>query len=74
MQAIELEAIIDARHGLRVDLPDDIPPGKARVIVLYDAQPSPVQRRVFGKFRGRGSVPADFNDPLPDDVWLGETK
>jgi hypothetical protein len=65
MQAIELEATIDARHGLKVDLPDNVPPGKARVIVLFEAAPVLEQRRVFGRFRGKISTPEDFNDPLP---------
>ncbi len=74
MQAIELDATIDAHHGLRIELPENVPPGKARVIVLFEDPPSLAKPRVFGKFRGRYTVPEDFNDPLPDDFWAGESK
>ena len=34
MKAIELSAIIDRDHQIRVDLPPDVPAGLARIIVL----------------------------------------
>lgn len=71
MQAIEQEATIDARHALRVDLPDTVPPGKAKVIILFEPQPADVQKRAFGHFRGKLTVPEDFNEPLPESLWGG---
>ena len=29
------------------------------------------QKRVFGEYRGRIRMSEDFDDPLPDDFWLG---
>ena len=72
MQALELDATIDARHQIHVDVPDTVPPGKARVILLFEPAIQPAQDRVFGQFRGMGHVPEDFNDPLPDEFWTGE--
>jgi hypothetical protein len=31
-----------------------------------------VQERVFGLGRGETWMSDDFNDPLPDDFWVGE--
>jgi antitoxin (DNA-binding transcriptional repressor) of toxin-antitoxin stability system len=28
-------------------------------------------RRVFGEYRGRIHIAEDFDEPLPDDFWLG---
>jgi hypothetical protein len=36
MQAIELEAIIDKQHELRLQLPPQARAGRAKVIVLYE--------------------------------------
>ena len=36
MQAIELEAIIDNQHELRLQLPPQARTGRAKVIVLYE--------------------------------------
>ena len=38
----------------------------ARLVGL--ATPLVSQRRVLGRLAGRGSVPTDFDKPLPDDV------
>ncbi len=37
MQAIEINAIITPDHELRVRLPDYVPPGPVRVIVLFES-------------------------------------
>ncbi|WP_295617464.1 hypothetical protein [Chamaesiphon sp. GL140_3_metabinner_50] len=31
------------------------------------------QPRVFGQYQGRISMSEDFDDPLPDSFWLGES-
>jgi hypothetical protein len=31
------------------------------------------QQRVFGKYQGRISMSEDFDEPLPDSFWLGES-
>ena len=35
--------------------------------------PRPTQRRMAGLHRGAMRMRADFNDPLPDEFWLGAT-
>ncbi|MCY7337213.1 MAG: DUF2281 domain-containing protein [Chamaesiphon sp.] len=31
------------------------------------------QRRVFGQYQGRISMSEDFDEPLPDSFWLGDS-
>lgn len=31
------------------------------------------KQRVFGQYRGQIWMSDDFNDPLPDEFWLGES-
>jgi hypothetical protein len=31
------------------------------------------QQRVFGQYQGRIRMSADFDEPLPDSFWLGES-
>ncbi len=38
-----------------------------------DRNPPANQRRVFGQYRGRISMSEDFDEPLPDSFWLGES-
>ena len=80
MHAIELEASVDAKHEIHLALPAHVPPGKARLILLFEESltsrhqappPLPV-RRIFGKFKGKGTVPEGFNEPLPESYWTGE--
>jgi len=73
MQAIEIEATIDAQHAIHAVLPQSVPPGKARLILLYEQQEPQQEEREFGRFRGHGHVPDDFDQPLPDGFWTGET-
>ena len=82
MHAIELEASVNAEHEIHLALPAHVPPGKARLILLFEeSQPSryPSQfplpaRRIFGQFKGQGTVPEDFNEPLPESFWTGESQ
>ena len=30
------------------------------------------QKRIFGLHEGQGWMSEDFNDPLPDEFWVGE--
>jgi antitoxin (DNA-binding transcriptional repressor) of toxin-antitoxin stability system len=49
------------------------------VVITHDDQPKvklvpivkPPQKRVFGQHRGQVWMSPDFDDPLPDDFWLG---
>ncbi len=38
-----------------------------------EMEQSPLQQRVFGLHQGMGWMSDDFNDPLTDEFWLGET-
>jgi len=38
-----------------------------------EIEQSPLQQRVFGLHQGMGWMSDDFNDPLTDEFWLGET-
>jgi antitoxin (DNA-binding transcriptional repressor) of toxin-antitoxin stability system len=35
--------------------------------------PSPGRKRVMGLHRGAAWMSEDFDDPLPDEFWLGST-
>ncbi len=45
MKAIELETEITADHAIHLKLPDQVGPGRARIIVLYDTDDD-VQRTI----------------------------
>ena len=72
MRAIEVDATVDEQHVLRVTLPWEVPPGQARLIVLYQADQQEHPRRVFGMFEGSGDIHEDFDAPLPEEYWNKE--
>ena len=83
MKAIKLEAVIDDHHELYLKLPENVKAGRVEVIVMYDDDDDlPLSQsildktnqplRKFGQFRGQIQMSGDFNDPLPDEFWLGE--
>lgn len=45
---------------------------KRQEIVTDNNSPLPKQRRTFGQYRGKISMSADFDEPLPDSFWLSE--
>ncbi|MGC1306885.1 MAG: hypothetical protein WA885_06625 [Phormidesmis sp.] len=75
--------MIDERHELHLKLPEDAKVGRAEVIIMFedseDLQRQPAGERVaqplrkFGQFRGQIQIGDDFNEPLPDEFWLGES-
>lgn len=40
MRTIETTAVVGPDHTITVRLPDDVPPGEMRVVVLFDAGPA----------------------------------
>ena len=75
MHAIEIEAKIDRNREIHLKLPADIKARKARVVVLYEdqkellaAQRKPIR---LGLYRGQIEMSDDFDNPLPDEFWLG---
>lgn len=72
MQAIEIETEIDDNHEIHLRLPTDIKAGKAKVVVLFeDKAPEIKSLRTFGQYSGAMTMSEDFDDPLPDEFWLG---
>lgn len=41
------------------------------LIRLVPLEP-PMKKRVFGQHKGEVLVSDDFDEPLPDELWLGE--
>ncbi len=73
MQTIELQASIDEKHQIHLQVPENLPPQKVKVIVLLDSEETvKTGMRVFGQFRGKVHMTDDFNAELPDEFWLGE--
>ena len=73
MQAIELHANIDEKHQILLNVPEDWPAQKVKVIVLLETSTiSKAEKRVFGQFRDKIQVADDFNAELPDTFWLGK--
>jgi hypothetical protein len=78
MQAIELETDIDENNEIHIKLPADVQAREAKVVVLYEqpaaqapeqqSEPKPIQ---LGLFPGAVWMSDDFDDPLPDNFWLG---
>jgi len=74
MQTIELDATITASHEIHLQLPDNISASRARVIVMFDNEPSStvIKKRVFGQYRDKISIAETFDDELPISFWLGD--
>ena len=62
------ELLVQALKGADVVIvKDNIP-----LVRLVPVQPQ-TQRRIAGLHKGAMRIRADFNDPLPDEFWLGAT-
>ncbi|MBD1824270.1 DUF2281 domain-containing protein [Cyanobacteria bacterium FACHB-DQ100] len=66
--------------ALRVLAPEQRQQAFAFIEFLYQTQQAtlqlqttPKQQRVFGQYAGKISMSDDFDEPLPDAFWLGET-
>ena len=42
------------------------------ITITPQLKPEPPQKRIAGLHRGEIWMSADFDDPLPDEFWLGE--
>jgi prevent-host-death family protein len=40
-------------------------------VKLVPVAPKKIGNRVFGEYQGKIRMSEDFNDPLPNDFWLG---
>lgn len=45
----------------------------ARIVPIQPQQPVERRQIVFGLFAGKIHVPDDFDEPLPESFWLGES-
>ncbi len=74
MQALELQANIDDKHQIHLQLPETIRAKTAKIIVMYEELPDAEEgpKRVFGQFRGKIRMAEDFDAELPDEFWLGQ--
>jgi mRNA-degrading endonuclease RelE of RelBE toxin-antitoxin system len=44
-----------------------------QVAIVEESIKQPKQQRVFGQYTGRITMSDDFDEPLPDAFWLGES-
>jgi hypothetical protein len=58
----EIEAEISASHQLNINLPDNIPPGKAKIAIIYE-----IAEADFNK----NTRMVDFLNSLPDNPTVG---
>lgn len=70
-QAIRLRVMVGDDHI--VHLPNEIPTGKAEVIVLFPsrqtkASVAETRKGMFGRLRGKATIADDFDAPLPDEI------
>ena len=75
MEAIKQEINIPENHHLKLDLniPDSFPPGKAEIFFIIQSKKDTLKssKRILGSMRGKVKMSDDFNDPLPDNFWVG---
>lgn len=72
MQTIELSAEIDKNRQIHLQLPNSVNAHKAKVIVMYENDPaSDKSPRTVGLHKGMIEMSDDFDNPLPDNFWLG---
>ncbi|MBW4643030.1 MAG: DUF2281 domain-containing protein [Goleter apudmare HA4340-LM2] len=58
-----------------------LPPEQQQMVVNFveflvqkhaQSQPSQKKQRIVGLHEGMGWISDDFNEPLPDEFWMGE--
>jgi hypothetical protein len=67
--AVKLHGVVTPDHRLEVELPDEVPPGPAEIILLT-GQPGSADARedALGLDRGKGWIAEDFDAPLPEEL------
>lgn len=74
MKAFKTEAMVDPNREIHIKLPEDVRSASVEVVVLFEEQAEPFDGkkvRKFGQFRGKIQMSEDFDEPLPDEFWLG---
>ena len=77
METIKTHVNIPDDRRLVIDLqvPDTIPTGSTDLVLVFhgDERERPRRSRVLGAFKGKIRIAADFDKPLGDEFWLGES-
>ncbi len=77
METIKAHVNIPEDRRLVIDLkiPHTIPTGSTDVVLVFHGQKkTKLQRsRVLGTFKGKIRIANDFDKPLGDEFWMGET-
>ena len=69
--------MVDLNREIHIKLPEEVRSASVEVVILFgeEAGDSPAQKnqspRKFGQFQGKTQMNEDFDDPLPDEFWLG---
>jgi hypothetical protein len=77
METIKMHVNIPDDRRLLIDLqiPHTIPTGSTDVVLVFHGQEQkkPQHSRVLGAFKGKIRIADDFDNPLGDEFWLGES-
>ncbi|MBC8456516.1 MAG: hypothetical protein H8D67_00790 [Deltaproteobacteria bacterium] len=77
METIKTHVNIPDDRRLVIDLqvPDTTPTGSTDVVLVFhgDEREKPRRSRVLGAFKGKIRIADDFDKPLGDEFWLGES-
>ncbi|MEA2040708.1 MAG: hypothetical protein U9N82_12925 [Thermodesulfobacteriota bacterium] len=77
METIKTHVNIPDDRRLVIDLhiPHTIPTGSTDVVLVFHGQKQkkPRRSRVLGVFKGKIRIADDFDNPLGDEFWLGES-
>jgi hypothetical protein len=77
METIKMHVNIPDDRRLLIDLqiPHTIPTGSTDVVLVFHGQKQkkPQRSRVLGTFKGKIRIADDFDNPLGDEFWLGES-
>jgi len=77
METIKTHVNIPDDRRLVIDLhiPDTIPTGSTDIVLVFQShrQKKPRHSRILGDFKGKIRIADDFDEPLGDRFWLGES-
>jgi len=77
METIKTHVNIPDDRRLVIDLqvPDTIPTGSMDLVLVFHGQErkEPQRSRILGTFKGKIRIADDFDKPLGDEFWLGES-
>jgi hypothetical protein len=77
METIKTHVNIPDDRRLVIDLqvPDNIPTGSTDLVLVFHGQEQkkPKRSRALGTFKGKIRIADDFDKPLGDEFWLGES-